>query len=173
VRFAASLEKGLEWCENQILQQSSGLQEQPPSLLAQLSEILPDTQYLSQMLPYLEEMDVEAGYCLIRQGDFSRDLFFIRDGQVTTILDLAKEDPVRLGTIGGGVVGEVGFYLGRPRTASVVTDVPSKLYRLSRENLQRLEIENPQAAANMHCVIAHLLSERVAHLVKAVTALER
>ncbi len=174
VRFAGTLEKGVEWCEDQILQQAdAGLLGQLPSLSEQLAEILPDAEYLSEMLPYFEEMEVEAGYCLIRQGEPSQDLFFIQDGQVTTLLDMENEDPVRLGTIGGGVVGEIGFYLGYERTASVVTDVPSRIYRLTRESLWQMEREKPEAAANMHCVIVHLLSERVANLVETVNALER
>jgi SulP family sulfate permease len=174
VRFAASLEIGVEWCENQILHQAGiDVQEQPPSLSEQLSEILPDAESLSEMLPYFEEMDVEAGYRLIQQGEPSQDLFFVQDGQVTALLDLEEGDPVRLQTMGGGVVGEIGFYLGYERTASIIVDVPSRIYRLSRENLRRMEKENPQAAANMHRLIVHLLSERVVHLVKTVSALER
>ena len=55
----------------------------------------------------------------------------------------------------------------------VIVDVPSKIYRLSRGNLRRMEKENPQAAGNMHQLVVHLLSERVAHLVKTVNSLER
>ena len=174
VRFAASMEQGVEWCENQILQQAgAGVREQPPSLSEQLAEILPDAEALSEMLPYFEEMEVEAGYRLIQQGEPSQDLYFVQDGQVTVVIDQGEGDPVRLETMGGGVVGEIGFYLGYKRTASVIVDVPSRIYRLSRANLWRMEKENPQAAANMHSLIVHLLSERVAHLVKTVNALER
>ena len=134
---------------------------------------LTQAEYLPEMVPYFEEMEVEAGYRLIQQGDTSQDLFFVQEGQVTTLLEQEKGEPVRLGTIGGGVVGEIGFYLGYKRTASVIADGPSIIYRLTRENMQRMEKENPQAAANMHRLIVHLLSERVAHLVKTVNALER
>jgi SulP family sulfate permease len=173
-RFSSSLEQGIESCENQILQKA-GLDatDQALSLSAQLAEILPDAADLSALLPYFEELKVDAGYCLIRQGNPSQDLYFVQDGQVTAVIGLEEEDPVRLETMGGGVVGEVGFYLGNERTASVVTDVPTTLYRLSRESLQQMEKENPQAAATLHRLIAHLLSERVTHLVKTVSALER
>ena len=174
VYFTDSLEKGVETCEDQILQQAKiGLLEQPPSLTEQVAEILPDAEFLSEMLSYFEEMDVEAGYRLIQQGDTSRDLFIVQEGRVTTLLEQGNGDPVRLGTIGGGVVGEIGFYLGYQRTASVVAEGPSRLYRLTRDNMQRMEQENPQAAANLHALVVHLLSERVAHLVKTVNALER
>lgn len=174
VYFSDTLEKGVEACEDQILQQARfGLLERPPSLAEQLAEIMPDAEFLPEILPYFEKMEVAAGYRLIQQGDSSKDLYFVQEGQVTTLLEQEHGEPVRLGTIGGGVVGEIGFYLGRRRTASVVADGPSTLYRLTRENLRRMERENPQAAANMHDLVAHLLSERVAHLVKTVNALER
>ena len=52
--------------------------------------------------------------------------------------------------------------------------VPKTLYRLSGESLlQRMERENSKAAANQPRLVAHLLSERVSHLVTTVTALER
>jgi SulP family sulfate permease len=75
--------------------------------------------------------------------------------------------------MGGGVLGEIGFYLGYERTATAIVDVPSRIYRLSRENLERMEEENPRAAGTMHQLIVYLLSERVAHLVQTVNALER
>ncbi len=174
VRFAPSLEIGVEWCENQILHQAGiDVKEQPPSLSEQLAEILPNVESLSEMMSYFEAMEVEAGYRLIQQGESSQDLFFIQDGRVTAVLDLEEGEPVRLQTMGGGVVGEIGFYLGYDRTASIIVDVPSRIYRLSHENLQRMEKENPQAAANMHRLIVHMLSERIAHLVGTVGALER
>jgi len=174
IRFVASTEQGVEWCENQILYQAGiDFQQQPPSLSEQLAEIMPDAQYLAEMLPYFEEMEIETGTYLIQQGESSQDLYFVQDGQVTIVLELERGPPVRLETIGGGVLGEIGFYLGQERTASVIADSPSRVYRLSRTSMQRMEKENPQAAANMHRLIVHMLSERVAHLVKTVDALER
>lgn len=174
VHFAANLEQGVEWCEDQILQQAGmGDRKRPPSLAEQLAEILPDAEYLSELLPYFEPMEVEAGHRLIKQGEPSHDLYFVQDGQVTAVLEKEDGDPVRLETMGGGVVGEIGFYLGYNRTASIIVDVPSRIYRLSRESMRQMENENPLAAAHMHRLIVHLLSERVAHLVNTVDTLEQ
>jgi SulP family sulfate permease len=174
VRFVSSAEQGVEWCENQILREAGiDVEERPPSLSEQLAEILPETESLAEMLSYFEEMEVEAGYHLIRQGEPAHDLFFIEEGQATVVLNVEEGAPVRLETMGGGVVGEIGFYLDYERTASVVTDVPSRIYRLSRARMRQMEEESPQAAANMHRLIVHLLSERIAHLVNTVGALER
>jgi SulP family sulfate permease len=73
----------------------------------------------------------------------------------------------------GRVVGEIGFYLGQARTASVIADVPSIVYRLSRETLTRMEQESPETASALHRVIVHLLSERLTHMIGTVNALQQ
>jgi SulP family sulfate permease len=70
-------------------------------------------------------------------------------------------------------VGELGFYLDRRRTAAVIADEPSCVYRITRHDLRRLEQENPDAASAFHLIIARLLSERVVHLIDTVDALQR
>jgi CRP-like cAMP-binding protein len=40
------------------------------------------------------------------------------------------------------MVGELGFFLGGPRTASVVADCPSVVFVLTREASQRLIVED-------------------------------
>jgi SulP family sulfate permease len=71
------------------------------------------------------------------------------------------------------VVGELGFYLGSQRTASVVADEASKIYVLSDDDLRKMEAIDPEAASTFHRLIIHLLAERVVHLIKTVNALQR
>jgi SulP family sulfate permease len=74
---------------------------------------------------------------------------------------------------GGRVVGEIGFYLNKPRTAAVVTDEPSTIYRLSMQTLKQMEQNDPEAASAFHQGIIRLISERLTHLINAVDALQR
>ncbi|MFN2140168.1 MAG: hypothetical protein ACK2U5_06790, partial [Candidatus Promineifilaceae bacterium] len=59
------------------------------------------------------------------------------------------------------------------RTADVVIDRPGTIYRLSLEDLQRLEETDPEAASLLHQIVVHLLAERLIHLTNTVQALER
>jgi SulP family sulfate permease len=68
----------------------------------------------------------------------------------------------------GTVVGEVSAYLGRKRTASVVSDQPSTVYRLTKEALERMEREAPDLAAALHRSFARLLAERLTDLTATV-----
>jgi len=73
---------------------------------------------------------------------------------------------------GGRAVGELGFYLGTRRSASVVADRDSVLYSLSQVMLTQVEADDPEAAYAFHRIIIHLLGERVLHLVQAVDILQ-
>jgi SulP family sulfate permease len=71
----------------------------------------------------------------------------------------------------GTVVGEVSLYLGIPRTASVVTSKPSKLYFLSSEAMRRMEEDRPELASAFHQFIARLLAERLSDNSRTIQAL--
>lgn len=169
----ADMDRGLEWYEAQVLAAAGLEAEAQPPLLAALQAVLPEERDFARLLRGMERLEVQAGEVLIRQGDESARLFLIESGQVTAQLENEGEEPVRLETMTGGrLVGEVGFYLGTRRTASVVVDEPGVVYALSRPALEALQQSDPQAASALQNYIVRLLGERVAHLTKAVEDLE-
>lgn len=167
------LDHGIEWCENQILKDAN-ITDGGQSLREQLMELLPLPAQVDNLLNYLDLKEVGAGEYLICQGDLSKQVYIIASGQVTAQIELPDQDPIRLETMSAGrVVGELGFYLGSPRTASVVADEASKIYVLSKADLEKMEAADPEAASAVHRLIIHLLAERVVHLMDTVNALQR
>ena len=175
VHVFPELDRGLEWCEDQILLAAGvNLNDDQESLMSQLSSLLPDANGLDSLLKYFERLDVDAGYYLMKQGDLPDSLYFIESGKVTAQLEFSDRSPVRLETMGGGrVVGEIGFYLNNPRTAAVITDEPSTLYRLSKQTMKQMVHNDPEAAFAFHQGIIRLVSERMTHLIATVNALQR
>ena len=175
VNIFPDLDRGLEWCENQILQEAGvDLHDDQEDLRTQLRSLLPDVDHLDDLIKYFERLEVETGYYLMKQGDLPDDLFFIESGQVTALLEFPDRPPIRLETMRGGrVVGEIGFYLNRPRTAAVVTDEPSTIYRLSAQTMHRMEQNDPEAASLFHQGIIRLVAERLTHLIDTINALQR
>jgi SulP family sulfate permease len=175
VQFFRTLDQGIEWCENILLREEAiEYVDEPTVLVQQLAAIAPNMRELTDLLPYLERCEMAPGTHVIVQGDPPDSMFFIESGQLTAQLEYADRQPVRLETMGSGrVVGEIGFYLGQARTASVIADVPSIVYRLSRETLTRMEQEAPETASALHRVIVHLLSERLTHMIGTVNALQQ
>jgi SulP family sulfate permease len=174
VRHLATLDHALEWCENQLLQEAGHVEEESRPLRHQLVELLEEPAAVDSLLFYLEREEIAPGSYLMRRGDLPDVLYFVESGQVTAQIEGADGKPLRLETMTGGrVIGELGFYLGSPRTADVVVDVPSVVYRLSRHSLRAMEQQNPEAASTLHHLITRLLAERVTHLIRVVEAIQR
>ena len=176
VRWFASLDEGMEWCENRLLAANPDAADEPipPGLAEMLAQILPGMAHTALLMSYFERRQIASGDVLIRQGDAPDVLLFVESGQVTAQLERPSQEPVRLETMGSGrVVGEIGFYLGQVRTASVVADKPGVVYQLTRQKLAQMEANAPEVASELHRLIAHLLAERATHLVETVDALLR
>jgi sulfate permease, SulP family len=172
-QIVATLDSGLEWCEEQLLAAAGVVEDEAP-LADQLADLLARPEQLQRLMAYLERSEAQAGTYLMRQGDEPDGIYLIEKGQVTAQLEPADQPPVRLETMRGGrVIGEVGFYLGVKRTAAVRADEPTTIYRLSKAKLEAIEGSDPETANTFHRLIIHLLSERITHLIRAVDALLR
>jgi SulP family sulfate permease len=155
----------MEWCEDRLLEldhAASGDIRDP--LADQLGRIAGGTTVaVDDFMKFIEPFEAKPGESIIRQKDQSDDLYFIETGKVSVRLETGESRIVRLRSIGPGtIVGEVAFYLGVRRSASVVADLPTTGYRLTRASLERLRAERPDLAAMFHEFIAHRLAERVA-----------
>jgi SulP family sulfate permease len=169
VRFYPDLDRGMELVEDEMLE-AAGASTAQTSLLERLIRTL--GREVEDLLVYLERMEAETGEEIIRQGDPSGDVFFLESGRLSVQLRQDDGEVVRLRSMGPGtVVGEVAMYLGASRTASVVAEVPSVLYRLPAGSLEAMERTDPGAAAAMHRFFAHLLSDRLADTLRSMSAL--
>jgi SulP family sulfate permease len=173
VRTFAELDRGVEWCEDRLLEvEAAPVPERRRPLAALLRRGLGDSVDPGRLTEYLEPVEVEAGRELIRQGDSSDDLYFLESGRLTAQLMSPEGEAVRIQTMGpGAVVGEVSLYGGTARTASVVSETPSKLHRLTKANLDDMERRDPELAAALHRVFARLLASRLADAQRTVRAL--
>ncbi len=166
------LDRGLEWCEEQLLATvRTPRSAAAKTALQHLADALPAHFGLTDVLAYLSEVIFGVGDELIRQGEASRDMFFLERGDVSVYLKPASGEAFRIRQTGPGtVMGELGFYLDTPRSASVIAETAGTAYRLTTEGLNRMETEHPELAAALHRFIADLLAER---LLRTTHTLER
>lgn len=152
VLFFDDLDHGLEWCEAQLLAHAGCTAPADQTALpAELAE---------KLAPYLERVELAAGTDVMRQGEASDDMYFVRSGRVTVRLDGSQ----RLRTYGPGtVVGEIAMFLGRPRSATVTADAPTVLARLTRAELDRMAAEDPALAETLLRHLVTQMCERLAN----------
>jgi SulP family sulfate permease len=171
-RAFSDLDHGLEWCENQLLVDLNPTKIKTHALTEQLARLLPGEDDVSRFMAYFEPLQTPAGYYLFKQGDPANGIYIVEFGQVTVLLERPDGQTTRLRTMGSGtIIGEMGFYTGEPRSASVVTDWSSRLYRLSNEGLKKMEREEPHLAVAFHQFMGRLLANRLIHANKTVDVL--
>ncbi|MFN8473135.1 MAG: SulP family inorganic anion transporter [Anaerolineae bacterium] len=172
LKLFADLDRGVEWCEEQILAAHGAYATGMMSFAERLEAYLPPTIEPARFLPYMERRSFAAGESIMRQGEVADELYLIEAGLATVLLEMPTGEQMRLWTMEPGVwVGELGFYLGRPRSASVVADELVTVYCLSQEELARMEVEEPELAAALHRMLARVLADRLASADRTLVAM--
>jgi SulP family sulfate permease len=164
LRFDDNIEQGLAWCESSLLDdiapEINSAKEQ--SLDGFLRQILQSDVDTEDLLRYFERVEIEAGDTLIKEGASSEDIYFVEAGRAAVIIE-GSGGSLHLAQIGAGaIVGEVAFFLGRSRTASVVAENTLIAWRFTRARLRQLEAERPATAFRLHDGFAAILANRLA-----------
>lgn len=164
-----TLDEALEWREDYLL----GNSDLPPytsrTMLTVFTDHFKDSDKAAILLHYLQRIALLPGTKIIQQNQIAHDLFFIESGRISTYSEREGSAPVRLETmVDDTMVGEIGFYLGQLRTATVIADEPSIVYRLTTEALAKMEKEHPVVAMELHRLIVKKTAQRVIHVFKTV-----
>ena len=82
--------------------------------------------------------------------------------QATVDLKGNNDAHIRLKTLGpGAIVGEVAFYLGGPRTASVIARTKVAAWQFTQTGLRKVQAEAPDLAVAFHKGMASILAGRL------------
>ena len=104
---------------------------------------------LSQIAPFADEVRVEAGKELVREGDFSYEFFAIEEGKAE--VTRGGEHVADLGP--GDFFGEIGLLERDLRTASVEAKSEMQLVTLTGWDMKRMEKAMPEAVERVREVL--------------------
>jgi SulP family sulfate permease len=168
----ASRNEALEWCEDMLLMHHEVGEASAHSFESWLTAELGGAADMSRIAPYLERHEVKVGEALFRQGEPPDSVELLASGCVAINIEDEQGRPIRLRRmVGYTVVGEMGFYRHVPRTATVIAEEPSVVYRLTRESFDRMQAQDPAAASMFHMLIIRLLSDRLGFANREISAL--
>jgi SulP family sulfate permease len=167
-----SRNEAIEWCEDMLLMHHEVGEASTHSFETWLESEFGGEVSFTRIAPYMERKELSNGEFLFHQGEPSDSVVLQASGCVAiTIID-EHGRPLRLRRmVGHTVVGEMGFYRGVPRTASVVAEEPSVVYRLTQKAFDKMQAEDPTAAAALHKLIIRLLSDRLEFANREISAL--
>ncbi len=174
IRFIDDFDRALEWCENGVLDAERSDRYGPvENLFEYLGKKLPDDVDVTRLATYLERIPIEKGSYLLREGEASDSLYLVETGKLAVTIEHENGAATRIRGVNHGSVGEVGMYIGIPRTASILADENSIVFSLSRAALEQLENEEPELASAFHKFVAGRLARRLADTTKVLNELIR
>jgi CRP/FNR family cyclic AMP-dependent transcriptional regulator len=95
---------------------------------------------LRELAKVTEDMEVDEGRALTREGAAGSEFFVIVDGEAAVTKDGA--DVRTLGP--GDFFGEISLLEDRPRTATVTAKTPLRFFVLTRQNFRALLEKQPE-----------------------------
>jgi len=156
------LDQGLEWCESRLLaDMPDEMKPKVLSISSMLGQLIAEKSDQEIFVKYLERKEIAAEEHLFKQGDWLGCLYFIVSGEVSVFLE-SDHLALRLSKSGAGtIVGEIGFYLHRKRSATVRAETDCVVYRLTEEAMAEIEKLYPTIALSFHRSIVRVLALRV------------
>jgi SulP family sulfate permease len=104
---------------------------------------------------------LRAGEVVLRAGAASGDMVLIERGALVAELPMSGGPLVVARFLPGAVVGEIGFYAGTPRTATVRAETDCSIRRIGTAAVERLSAADPARAAALHRMIGAMLAGRL------------
>jgi CRP/FNR family transcriptional regulator, cyclic AMP receptor protein len=110
---------------------------------------------LTQLARMSDDMEIEAGRVLCREGEIGREFFAIVDGEVEVT---RKGKPVKRSG-GDDFFGEIALLEDIPRTATVKAKSPLRLFVLTSHDFRRLVDSSPSVERKVMRSLARRLVE--------------
>jgi len=109
---------------------------------------------LTELARRSEDMELDSGTVLCREGDIGQEFFVIVEGEVDV-----KRKGKRLGTRGAGdFIGEIALLEDIERTATVTAKTPVRVFVLTRPTFQHLVNEHPAVENKIMRALARRLA---------------
>jgi CRP-like cAMP-binding protein len=116
---------------------------------------------LEMMVGFCELVEAAPGEVIIRKGDLSDSMFLLLSGRVQARLRVGGHNTPLGEMEPGELFGEVAMLSQTPRTADVVTELPSRLLRLTSDRFRDLHENHPALAAKMLFNLSRQLATRL------------
>jgi sulfate permease, SulP family len=165
--------EGLEWCELELLKPAetrSTTAEAAPLIGVPCDDAFMtwlDSEFggiapRPVLAQYFQRRDFDKTGVLYEQGSPADAIDFIVSGRVTiSIIGEAGQTRRLRRLCERTVVGEMGFFRARTRTATVSIEQPAVLFTLSRDSFERMKQANPELATAFVAFIVRTLADRL------------
>lgn len=173
-RAFPSRNEALDWSEEQLLNQlrPDALQETSMDFQQWVADELGAAVACEVISAYFSRRELAGGEILYRRGDPSDTIDFVASGTLAVSADDGRDPPRRIHrSTRQTVVGEMGFFRRTSRAAMISAEGPAVIYSLTRESLERMQLQDPQVYAAFLGFVIRTLSDRLELANQEVSAL--
>jgi SulP family sulfate permease len=174
VSIVRELDHALEWCENEIIVQHQGHEQEEANLRDWFTEILGTGEEAAQLIDCCERIEVEAGQAIVRAGEAADSMHFILDGRVGIMIPAEQGGMTRVRSLGRyTTIGEMGLVAHTPRSATIQAEVDSVLYALTSHQFETIRQENPALGQKLLTYFVTVMAERLSFANRTIAVLRR
>jgi sulfate permease, SulP family len=174
VSIVPELDHALEQCENQIIAEHQGLEQEQASLRGWFTEILGTEQDATALMHRCQRVEVDAGEVIVRAGEAADSMHFILDGRVGIMVPADKGRDTRVRSLGRyTTIGEMGLVSHTPRSATIQAEVASTLYVLNTRQFEALKADDPELSHKLLTYFVSVMAERLTFANRTIAVLRR
>lgn len=156
--------RAIEWCESKLMEPPAPIppEETLRAFDAWLVRELGSAGAARTVLGYVSRLDVAAGETIYKAGTKSDSLDFIANGTLDIMIPTTDGGTVVARRMAREtIIGEMGFFRGAPRNATIVAETAAILYCLRRDRFARMEVEAPAVALALQKFVIRELATRL------------
>jgi SulP family sulfate permease len=174
VSIVPELDHALEWCENEIIAQHQGLEQEEASLRDWFTQILGTEHHAAELIHRCQRIEVEAGETIVRAGEAAESMHFILDGRVGIMIPADEGRTTRVRSLGRyTTIGEMGLVSQAPRNATIQAEVASILYVLSADQFEAIKADDPALGQKLLTYFVSVMAERLTFANRTIAVLRR
>jgi SulP family sulfate permease len=174
VSIVPELDHALEQCENEIIAEHQGRQQEEASLRDWFTQILGTEQDAAALMHRCERVEVDAGEVIVRAGEAAESMHFILDGRVGIMVPADEGRTTRVRSLGRyTTIGEMGLVSQSPRSATIQAEIPSTLYVLNTHQFEAIRAHDPELSHKLLTYFVSVMAERLTFANRTIAVLRR
>jgi SulP family sulfate permease len=174
VGIVPELDHALEWCENEVIEQHQGLEQEEASLRDWFIQILGNEDDANALMHRCERIEVGSGDTIVRAGEAADSMHFILDGRVGIMVATGENTTTRVRSLGRyTTIGEMGLVSRTLRSATIQAEVASVLYVLNAEQFETIKADDPALSQKLLTYFVSVMAERLTFANRTIAVLRR
>lgn len=174
VTIIPELDHALEWCENELIAQHQGLEQEEASLRGWFTRILDSEDDADRLIHRCQRIEIGAGEIIVRAGDPADSMHFILEGRVGIMVPAEEDRTTRVRSLGRyTTIGEMGLVSNTPRSATIQAEVDSVLYVLNTRQFDAIRDEDPALSHKLLTYFVSVMAERLTFANRTIAVLRR